>query len=399
MLGMNVLRLLIPAAIIGASVGVAVGYYEVGQVEKAFAPPLTDANRSLGASEVGANNALPRVEVDAINYDFGTMQRGATKSHEFIFTNTGEGLLQLTVGATSCKCTVGEVDDTSLAPGESTPVKLEWVAKTGVGDFSQTATIRTNDPRNSMLTLTVSGVVTDTTGLDPQEFLLGKITTNESRTAEVYLAAYGDIPLEATATMADRTQRPELFELEVEPVKDLSIVPLKAATSAVILRLTTKPGLPLGMVTEWVEVKTNLPEADIVRVPVIGGVEGDISIHGRGWAKNLDVVLMGKVPRDKGKEANLIISFKGESADNASASVGTLSPEWLEVSVGEPKQVRDGVKHIPLKIRIPAGQLPVIHNGQGEAEGGQGQGDARVQILTQSPSTPEVDIRVRFIIE
>lgn len=396
---MNELRLLIIAAIFGATVGVAVGYYEVGPVEEAFAPPLTDANRDLPATEVGAAKALPRVEIDSINHDFGTMQRGDTESHEFVFTNTGEGALQLTVGATSCKCTVGEVDDTSLAIGESTPVKLEWVAKTGIGDFSQTATIRTNDPRNSRITLTVSGIVTDITGLDPQEFMLGKITTDQACTSSVYLAAYGETPIEATATMASNTLKPEFYEVEVETVEDLLEVPLKAATSAVLIRVKTQPGLPLGMLTEWVEIETNLPEADVVRVPIIGSVEGDISVHGRGWAKNLGVILMGKVPRDEGKEAKLIVSFKGESAKEASAEIGKVSPDWIDVSLGDPKQVREGVTHIPMTIKIPAGQVPVIHNGQGEADGGQGKGDARIQLLTKSPSTPEMDIRVRFIIE
>lgn len=396
---MSELRLLIIAAVFGATVGVAVGYYEVGPVEGSFAPPLTDANRATVASDIGVAQALPRVEVDSVNYDFGTMERGDTESHEFVFTNTGQGTLQLTVGATSCKCTVGEVDDTSLAPGESTPVKLEWIAKTGVGEFSQTATIRTNDPRNSQLTLTVSGVVTDVTGLYPQEFMLGKITTDKAITSSVYLAAYGEAPIEATAKMASSTLKPEFYEIEVQPIEDLSEVPLQAATSAVIVSVKTKPGLPLGMLTEWVEIETNLEEADTLRVPIVGRVEGDISVHGRGWAKNLGVVLLGKIPREEGDETKLIISFKGESAIGAGAKVGEVTPDWLEVGVGDPKEVREGVTHVPLSIRIPPGHPPVIHNGQGEADGGQGKGDARIQLFTNSPSTPEMDIRVRFIIE
>ena len=61
------------------------------------------------------------------------MQRGTSKSHEFVFRNTGKSPLTVRVGATSCKCTVGKVSKNRFAPGESVPVKLEWSALVNPG--------------------------------------------------------------------------------------------------------------------------------------------------------------------------------------------------------------------------------------------------------------------------
>ena len=49
-------------------------------------------------------------------------------------------------GKTTCKCTLNDMKDTELAPGESTDVTLEWTAKTGDTLFRQEATILTTIP-------------------------------------------------------------------------------------------------------------------------------------------------------------------------------------------------------------------------------------------------------------
>ena len=68
------------------------------------------AKHGLKQVEEPASNA-PLAEVKEPNYQFGAMQRGTTKSHEFVFRNTGHSPLTLRVGSTTCKCTIGNVSD------------------------------------------------------------------------------------------------------------------------------------------------------------------------------------------------------------------------------------------------------------------------------------------------
>ena len=406
---MKLLPITVVSLVVGAALGAALAYVEVGEVETRLAPPPVGGGQAALAPEKGPL-AAPSVAVDEPTYDFGTIERGASDSHEFVFTNSGTADLYLEVGRTSCKCTLGDVEDRGIAPGESTAVRLEWTAKTGNGPFRQTATVLTNDPRQPTVELTVEGIVTDLTGLEPKEFILGRVRADEERTATVYLASYEALPdgapLEVSARMSPGTRGAESFRVEVTPVP-AEESPVDRAVETVRIDLSTSAGLPLGSLTEWVTIDTNLPTKRegvptrtglSLQVPVLAVVEGDITVHGAGWNKELGLLNLGTVAGPKGKSARLRLSFKGEDAAACRATVTEVDPAWLQVELGEPEVVREGVLHQPLLIRVPAGRGSEVRSGVGEEGGGQGPGDAVVRLKTGHPTTPELDVKVRFVI-
>ena len=77
----------------------------------------------------GPGEPAPKVVVDQEEYDFGTMDYGSEMGHDFMFTNAGQAPLVLTAGPTSCRCTVSEVNDDKLLPGESFKVTVRWKAR------------------------------------------------------------------------------------------------------------------------------------------------------------------------------------------------------------------------------------------------------------------------------
>ncbi|MEN0110166.1 MAG: DUF1573 domain-containing protein [Planctomycetota bacterium] len=411
---MKLLPLTLVCLALGAALGVALGHRDVGTVETSFAPPPRPGDEVAatdGAGPAKAARRLPQAAVDAATHDFGVMQRGSSRSHEFVFTNEGEAPLSLRVGRTSCKCTLGDVADQPLAPGESCPVRLEWVARTQPGAFRQTATVLTNDPRQPSVELTVEGRVAEVAGLEPKELLFGRLSTDERRTESVYLTSFltQDEPLVATARMSDGTPDAELYDVRVESAS-ADDLPIAGAKSGVRVSVTAGPGLPVGTVTAWVEVETNLTRADengepipgadpiSLQVPLLAVVEGDVSVHGAGWSKELGVLNLGSIRSAKGRESKLRLSFKGDGAAGARASVDSVEPEWLQVDLGEPREVRPGVVHQPMTVRVPPGRNAVVRSGPGEENGGQGEGDARVRLVTTHPSVAELDVRVRFVI-
>ena len=123
-----------------------------------------------------------------------------------------------------------------------------------------------------------------------------------------------------------------------------------------------------------------------------------MAILGSGWVKGIGVLNIGKVRSAEGKTAKLRVAFKGEHAEGAEITLGRVDPEWLDVQVGEPQLIREGVTHVPLTVSIPPGRPTVIRSGDGAEAGGQGDGDARLQLLTNHPTTPELDVRVRFVV-
>ncbi|MEO1497585.1 MAG: DUF1573 domain-containing protein [Planctomycetota bacterium] len=405
----NAIFTILFSAAVGAAAGTWLAYRDTGPMTTAFYPSPTEAEGPSfgGATPPSAvepapaatppintvtEAPTPHAEVDSSVHDFGTMIRGGTESHDFVVTNTGAAPLSLEMGSTSCKCTLSDAAISDLAPGESTTVTLTWVAKVNAGPFRQTANVLTNDPRHPRLVLSVEGQVTDVTGMKPREFLVGKVNAADTVEASVYLGSYEDTPIAVTAAMSNNTRNPDLYQVSVVPI-EAAESPLEGATSAVRIDLVAGPGLPLGGLTEWVEIETNLEGAAKVLAPVVGAVEGDISLHGRGWNRELGVLNFGTIPSAEGATAKLLVSFKGDTAADAAIEIAETDPAWIVAQAEPPRAVSETKTHIPLTLRIPPGQAPAIHN-----ESGQGIGDAHVVLKTNNPETPEVDVRLRFII-
>src|SRR5262245_45743862 len=160
---MRIISTIVLAALFGVLAGGAVAYVEVTSDPDALdklANEVAVVDAKTGEKEV------PRIAVDEPHYDFGSMQRGTTKSHEFVIRNAGKAPLKIRNGGTTCKCTLSQLTEESIPPGGSTTVKLEWTAKADNGPFRQVATVLTNDPTNSSVELQVDGQILALSGVE-----------------------------------------------------------------------------------------------------------------------------------------------------------------------------------------------------------------------------------------
>ncbi len=83
-----------------------------------------------------------------------------------------------------------------LDPGEETGVTLEWKATGVLDEFSQTATIRTNDPDHRAVLLSVKGIVARTILIEPPQINFGDIPVGQGTSRSAFVFGYGEIPLE-----------------------------------------------------------------------------------------------------------------------------------------------------------------------------------------------------------
>ena len=420
---MKLLPLILVALVVGTALGTTLAYVAVGPAPEPVAVPVVDdlqgddldklLSERLG-NLIPTPAATPRAKlrVDEQEYDFGVMQRGAKQSHEFVIHNDGDAPLRLKVLKTSCKCTVGDAGGGPIPPGESAPVKLEWIARALPGPFRQTASLETNDPLHSPFELSISGEVIDATGLAPQEFSLGRVSTDESREASVVFMSFDREDLELTADPPDAEDNPgaggESYAVEVTPlaVEDL---PDSRAKAGARITLKVKPGLPIGVINGWVTLHTNLPEVEELQVPVFGRVEGDLSIHGARWSEHTGVLAIGIVDAKQGFKSRLRVSIKGEKANDPKLRIIEVDPPELQVSLGEAREVREGVAHVPLTIEVPAGTRPLVrlHTGR-KPDGTYQHPEGIVRLATgdaadetgdeRSGEDSEIELRVRFAV-
>ena len=125
------------AVLVGGAVGAGTGAWRVWQApwngypEEPSPSPLTPKPPAAG-------EPAAKVAVDQEEYDFGKMAFGSEMSHDFKFTNAGRAPLVLTAGPTTCRCTVSEVSDNKLLPGESFKVTVHWRGREVTSDYRQT---------------------------------------------------------------------------------------------------------------------------------------------------------------------------------------------------------------------------------------------------------------------
>lgn len=371
------------AVVAGTLIGATSAYWSVGRshdIESLFA----------GGGGVKAI-ALPEFRIDATTHNFGTMERGSSKSHTFKVTNSGDAPLQIAVGATSCKCTIGDVENQPIPAGKTVDVTLRWEAKALAGPFRQTATLLTNDPRSPHVELQVEGEVINVAGLQPQEWLFDKIPAGEERTDSIYLMSFERDGFEVSSTSIEPSEGEKYFGVTVHEVPRDEL-PDPKAKSGVRLDVTLRGQVPLGPLHHWVLVKTNLPEFEERAIPILGRVVGDISIHGPSWNEESGRLYIGMVDQQEGNETRMLISVKGKHAEGVEISVGATEPEHLQVEVGEHKKVRDQV-HVPLTLSIPPGTVPSNHLGTAQGQPG------RVTLRTNHPVTPEISFEVLYAVQ
>lgn len=382
-----VLLVVVLSLAIGSSLGAVTAYRTIGPLR-----PDSDI-AAIRSDERPASAEYPKFEVDSATYNFGSMQRGTARKHAFKVTNVGEKPLAIAVLNTTCKCTVGEAEDRQIAVGETTEVTLSWVAKTVAGPFRQTATLETNDPRASRVELTVEGQVTELSGLEPKEWFFSGLRQGEKRTESVYVMAYEQEDMQVESAEMEHEDARDEYEVSYTKV-DESELPDAKATAGYRVDLTPKDNLALGPIQDWVLLETNIEGAEEIRIPVFGSVIGDIEIHGPSqWNSVTGNVHFGEVQSAEGGEVKLFLNVSGEHAKGIEFEVDETDPEQLEVEIGEPKQLREDLVHVPLVVRIPKGLPPAIRNGTGLGEAG------RVVLKSNHPVNPEISFGVTFVIK
>lgn len=149
------------AAVVG-SIVMTTEYHPDGvkpHQREAYAAKMKEIERLNQLAAETQSDAKPVAVVKRTRFAFGMVEPHTTLSHDFVVENHGEMPLELSVIGTSCKCTMGDLEDDTLLPGESTKVTMTWNTGYKAEKYTQTAMIATNDPLKSSLTLEVSGEV------------------------------------------------------------------------------------------------------------------------------------------------------------------------------------------------------------------------------------------------
>jgi hypothetical protein len=339
----------------------------------------------------------PRIKVDEERHDFGVSDAGQDGRHAFMIRNVGDEPLTLSRGRSTCGCCVCvcavRLPADAVPPGESAQVALEWKSKLYVGPFRQTETVVTNDPDRREVTLSITGRFTGPVGVVPLQANFGSVRVGTTMTREIHLYNYLDEPLAITGFEISDPRFAQFFDVTWETLSDEQLREEGVARGGYLVRVTLRPGLPLGSFEQLVVLTTDTQAVPRVEVPVHGTIVNDLSIVGRGWNADSGVLTMGTVRRRTGAEWSLLIVVRGPQAKEIQLQLLSVDPPWLEVELEPPRHSAEtGLTLIPLQVRIPPDSEPSTHLGGERGEPG------RITIQAVPPLLPQLDIQVRFAV-
>jgi hypothetical protein len=116
-----------------------------------FFPPMTSEERE---------NA-PRLRIDPLDYDFGTIKQGEKISIDFILVNEGKKDLKIRKTDATCPCTQVSLDKNSIDPGESTTMRVVFDSSDRKAYQYKTISVFSNDPTQPTRVLTIKGKVSE----------------------------------------------------------------------------------------------------------------------------------------------------------------------------------------------------------------------------------------------
>lgn len=388
-------------AIFALAIGIAIGIYGTRREFDGEQIPTKLMLATLAERDTAIPSDGPRVSIEGGEiFDFGTLDRGSSGKHDFVFRNIGTKPLVITMGDTTCKCTAMSVDGKAMTkgskqtipPGESFKVTLEWLVKQAQPNFSQSAEFQTTDPRRPIVRLLIHGRTVEAIELSPSTLVFSGVTTEESPVGEVSIFSYRDEELKIVKHTLQETDSKDYFSVTFTPLAP-KIASLRGARNGIAMQVSVKPGLPLGITRQQIVLTPSYEGMEPQVIPVEVKVVGDISLLGPKVPSGATFVNLGPVDQKAGATLTVYLHIKGPHRESTNIEIERLEPMGtLTAKLEAPVEISPTVKRIPIKIEIPAG-APVGNFAKTD-----GSPTGRIVLKTTHPTIKQMIIPVLFVV-
>lgn len=137
----------------------------MGALACALIIPLA-AGAQNAAKSPSTGGKSPKIEVPRLNYDFGETFPLPNYAYSFTVRNRGNGDLLINEVKPSCGCTAAKYDKV-IAPGSEGKIELVVDGAKVSGTWSKMAEVKSNDPNNPQVTLSISAKITPFVNITP----------------------------------------------------------------------------------------------------------------------------------------------------------------------------------------------------------------------------------------
>ncbi len=198
--------------------------------------------------------ASPVLHVSRTNVDLGEVYAHAKQRVKFEFKNSGDKLLTLEEATSGCvECVTVDFPKQGIAPGKSAVIT---VGVEPTGNFRNTISLRTNDPKYTMVDLTVSGKAKDAVKLQPSFLYFGLIPTSGEWHGTAYVVPQGKNKFTVRAKGGSNTVSAKVGKPNAE--------------GGFPILVTVKPNGYEGRISQHIELTLSLPGRPVIDLLVLG---------------------------------------------------------------------------------------------------------------------------------
>ncbi len=392
------MRTLLLAILFGLT-GIGFGYWRFNesnkQIVESFRDPIEVMQGQLGnvsVQTVVASRA--RIEVvGGTEHDFGLMQSGTKRSHNFVLRNNGNAPSKITLGPTTCKCTLGELDKSVLNPGEETSVSLSWTAAQMLSQFAQTATVMTDDPDHLEIKLIVKGSVSNALAFEPFEVAVGDISSSDRIRRSVRILSCYEDPLEIKEIRwgIPSSESKVKFSHKVRALKEGEEPNNADARYVAEIDVDIDPGLPLGPLNGFLIVQSNVGPPEPLQIPIKGHVSGPVRIiGGLNYDDSKSLLTLGQLSNKTKHIAKVSLGIKVDKDFDLKVEGVAVRPEgFIKIHIFMDKATRLTNQWIvPVELEVPEGASPLSLTGSNPSNFG------KVEFRTNVEFTPSIPMYV-----
>ncbi len=209
----------------------------------------------------GVKIAGPVIRLEPESVDLGSVTQGTLRSLDVLVHNDGTAVLKIISIDSDCGCTVPQLPDSTLGPGEQTTLHVELSTSGATGRLVKHVYLRSNDPGLERAAFTLMAQVRPPVAVRPNMVDFGAVERGAGST-------------ETVAIKAARTDNLRIDDLKI-PTALLTARTdsrLEGDSLACLITLTLRPDAPCGPIRETIEVRTNLAAASVLPLHVRGQV-------------------------------------------------------------------------------------------------------------------------------
>lgn len=199
------------------------------------------------------------------SFDFGAAEPNSTVEHEYVIKNAGDLTLEIRRVQPSCGCTVAQLSQQLLKPGETATIKASLNLTGRSGHQEKHIIVESNDPQTPTMILNLRGDVRQDFLITPDRLSPGQIR--------------GDVPVEMDVVFTSGVSQ-AVHVVKAQSATTNLLVELSEMEAGKKYRIHVKTAAPLppGALDGKIQIFTDYPAHPVFDVPFNAVVMGPVVV-------------------------------------------------------------------------------------------------------------------------